>query len=199
MSNALRARKRNGNLGYSKTEMRQVKKLAVQDYLSDKMITSVSKHLSFMSYIILRDKFGFGRKRLIRFWECISAVFDRYVERELTTDNMIIYSKAKGIDIIGFIKTIPMREKFLLSGVRSVKSADKILEAAFVVYMLILTVSLKEEFHFSNPKMFEFYGYIRLYIQLYVRKYVDDGMICEIMKNECGIDLEKGLTDLRKE
>jgi hypothetical protein len=59
-------------------------------------------------------------------------------------------------------------------------------------------IVLKEVFGFSAPKVQEFWNHICYYIDSYYRGYLTDDMINSIMKDECGLDIENGLSELKE-
>jgi len=196
MSSVLNRKKKKQTF-YTKEEIKSFQRGGVKQYRQqEQMMKELFKHLQFMGYMALRDRYGFGKKRIIRYWDNIQNIFDEYEKGKIDSSQMLRYCETKNIHAHAWIKTISQREKMILANSEKYKcnviEIIKILDSATLVYAMISGIVLKEIFDFSSAKVEEFYSHINYYIDSYVRDYLNDEMVNEILIEECGIDLLKG-------
>ena len=187
------AKKKKNTYGFTKAETKRFQRHGKLYNAEDKMLKETFKHLQFMGYMALRDRYGFGKTRLVRFYKCMQSVFDEYSADRITSKQLLTYCESKKIDVHKWIRSITQTEKLKLSNVAKYKANTlqtmKVLDASILVYGMISASVLKEQFDFSSPEIERFYGHISYYIDSYVRDYLNDDMINSIMIEECGLDL----------
>ena len=202
MSSALKRKKKKNNYGFTKQEQMGLDKHNAKYSRTDRMIKEIFKHIQYMGYMALRDRYGFGRKRLIRFWDSLWGVFHKYEEGEYTSEMLLEYCAVKKLDVHGWMHTIPLSWKLYLGNSKQYKQSGReavlVLDSALLVYGMMSGIVLKEVFDFSAPKVQEFWNHISYYIDSYYRGYLTDDMINSIMKDECGLDIENGLSGVKE-
>lgn len=195
MSSRLKPKKK--SYGFTTKELKSMNVYDKQYNAEDKMLRETFKHLQFMGYMALRDRYGFGRQRLIKFYDCIKGLFDKYTAKEITSKEMLVYCEKNKIDVYKWVRSITQTEKLKLSSCAKHKGNTldviKVLDSSILVYGMLSASVLKETFKFSRPEIERFYGHISYYIDSYVRDYLNDEMINDILQEECNIDLYKGV------
>ena len=196
MSSILKRKKKKQSYGLTKSEQKSINQHNRQYAGEEKMIKENFKHLQFMGYMTLRDRYDFERDGLIDFYKRIKYVFEKYESNELSTKEMLTYCEGNKIDVYGWVNSITQQQKLKLADCGKHKGFTldliKVLDASILIYGMISASVLKEIFNFSSETIEEFYGHISYYIDSYVRNYLNDDMINEIMKEECDLDLYKG-------
>jgi hypothetical protein len=115
---------------------------------------------------------------------------------------MLAYCFKKKIDVIGFVKSVPMSQKLYMADIgkgRAVVGADVNIESAFLSTFLLTIPVLKESYKFSNVKIEEFMQWVAYFIDSYCRKqpgckehYLNDDMIRQIFIDEENWDIVEG-------
>ena len=170
------------------------------DKKNDKAILKMSTSLTYIFYYSARDVLGFGQDRMIRFWENMLELKERWSEMEVTSYEMLVYCEKKGIDVHGFVKGVPNNKKLLMVGNNITIASLKYIESAMLANMMFATIVLKETFKQSTSKIKEFMKMVDNYIDSYTKKqpksklyYLNDRMIIDALKDEIKLDVEKGI------
>ena len=137
---------------------------------------NIANHMGFIFTAILYDKFDMTFKQVTNF-------YSKTVERrkawqdddneEVTSDSMREYCQKKKIDVIKWVKSIPMPQKLYMADIqkgRAVLGADRNIESALASTMYLTIPTLKESYRFSNAKIEEFMNWVAYYIDSYWRK-----------------------------
>ena len=137
---------------------------------------NIANHMGYIFTNILYDKFDFTFKQVTNFYK-------KTVERrmawqdddneEVTSESLLAYCQKKKIDVIGFVKSIPMSQKLYMADIqkgRAVVGADRNIESAFASTLYLTIPTLKESYRFSNAKIEEFMKWVAYYIDSYYRK-----------------------------
>lgn len=141
-----------------------------------KLGDNIANHMGYIFTNILYDKFDFTFKQVTNFYK-------KTVERrmawqdddneEVTSESLFTYCQKKKIDVIGFVKSIPMSQKLYMADIqkgRAVVGADLHIESAFASTLYLTIPTLKESYRFSNAKIEEFMKWVAYYIDSYYRK-----------------------------
>ncbi len=86
---------------------------------------------------------------------------------------MMEYCRKRKIDVVGWVKSIPMSQKLYMADIqkgRAVLGADRNIESALASTMYLTIPTLKESYRFSNAKIEEFMKWVAYYIDSYWRK-----------------------------
>ena len=137
---------------------------------------NIANHMGFIFTAVLYDKFDMTFKQVTNF-------YSKTVERrkawqdddneEVTSDSMMEYCQKKKIDVIKWVKSIPMPQKLYMADIqkgRAVLGADRNIESALASTMYLTIPTLKESYRFSNAKIEEFMKWVAYYIDSYWRK-----------------------------
>lgn len=137
---------------------------------------NIANHMGYIFAAILYDKFDLSFKQVTNYYK-------KTVERrvawqdedngEITIESMLEYCRKKKIDVVGFVKSIPMTQKLYMADIRknrAVVGADVNIERALVSTLLLTIPTLKETYRFSNAKISEFMHWVAYYIDSYWRK-----------------------------
>lgn len=166
---------------------------------------NVSSHMGYIFSIILYDKFDFTFKQVTNFYK--KTVERRLAwqdddNKEVTNESLLAYSIKKKIDVVGFVKGIPMSQKLYMADIqkgRAVIGADVNIGSAFLSTLLLSIPTLKETYKFSNAKIEEFMRWVAYFIDSYCRKqpgckehYLNDEMIRQIFIEEEHWDIVTG-------
>jgi len=161
------------------------------------LIAETHKHLKYIGYMTLRDRYGFGERRIKRFSANVEGMFEKYRRGEITSLDMLRYCESKGLDVSSWIRDVGQHQKLNFSNYKKYNAnammAIKLIDAAFVSYAMIVAVILKEIFRFSNNQISGFWEHMKYYIDSYVRDYLTDDIINEIMVDECSFDISKDI------
>ena len=123
---------------------------------------NIANHMGYIFTAILYDKFDLSFKQVTNFYK---KTVDRRMKwqdddnDEVTSESMLEYCQKKKIDVIGFVKSIPMSQKLYMADIRkgrAVVGADVNIESAFASTLLLSIPTLKETYKFSNAKLDEF-------------------------------------------
>ena len=156
-------------------------------------IQTAFNHFIMISYQTLHDKFDFDGDKITKFYNSMHGVLNDYALGRLNTQEMLIYSVKIKVDCHGWVKSLPIRWKYALVGFKANQGkgmkAIMHIEAALLVSDLIAISVLKEEFGLVKEELDKFNEWQRYYIDSYVRGYLNDEMINELMIEECHIDM----------
>lgn len=196
MSNSLRKKKKKHDMLWENRKEKRNGVSVHSNAVNDALIQKVFKSLQYMGYMTLDDRFGFGKKRLVRYWDAIQALFEKWQSGEYTTSELMVCVNAIGFDYNGYVKSIPFRYKLFLGGFKNnqagVKDINYVMDAPIIAYVLMSCIVLKNEFKFSKPNLEKFNAEMLNYMDSYANGYLNDEMIKAIMLDENGIDLENG-------
>lgn len=150
-------------------------------------------HFVMISYQNLHDKFGFGQKRILKFYSAMQELLNQYDLGTLNTSMLLKYSVKVKVDSYGWVKSLPTSQKLSLVNFKPNKNngmnAVKLIESALLISDLLAVSVLKEEFGMSKAKIDEFNEWQKYYIDSYVKGYLNDTMVNELMIAECKIDI----------
>lgn len=166
---------------------------------------NVANHMSYIFTCILYDKFGLSFKQIGNFYKRQEELKKKWEDddnHKITSKSLLVYCEKKKVDVMGFVKSIPMSQKLYMADIkkgRAVLGADKSIESCFLVSLLIAVPVLKETYRFSNKKIEEFMQWVAYFIDSYWRKqpgckdhYLSDAVIREIFIEEEGWDIVEG-------
>lgn len=167
MSNALK-RKKNKNkmqpLGYTEEELDRISRYSKTTSRIQNTAYKAYLDVELVSYLVLHDKFGFGKKRITR----LKNVVDTYLEQSVTEEDvsmqtlMRVLKKNAGIDIRQEVKRIPYRECVVFDGEKNHHPyTGRIVSEAIYSYFVLSCVALKVIFKFSSKKLMEYLDYMR--------------------------------------
>lgn len=137
---------------------------------------NIAYHLQFIFYLALYDKFDMTARQMMHLGKKIverREVWQNDADNSITSQSMAVWSKKKKIDVIGWVKSVPMSQKLYLADVkkgRAVLGADQNIEYALAATMFLTLPILKETYRFSNVKVKEFMKWVAYYIDSYWRK-----------------------------
>lgn len=137
---------------------------------------NISNHMGFIFAAILYDKFNMTFKQVTNY-------YSKNVERrkawqddeneEVTSESMMEYCRKKKIDVVQWVKSIPMPQKLYMADIkngRAALGADWNIESALAATMYLTIPTLKDSYRFSNAKIEEFMNWVAYYIDSYWRK-----------------------------
>ena len=137
---------------------------------------NIANHMGFIFAAILYDKFNMTFKQ-------VSNYYSKTVERrkawqnddneEVTSESMMEYCRKKKIDVVKWVKSIPMPQKLYMADIkngRAALGADWNIESALASTMYLTIPTLKDSYRFSNAKIEEFMNWVAYYIDSYCRK-----------------------------
>ena len=158
---------------------------------------NIANHMAYIYVLILYDKFDFTFKQIRNFYQ--KAISRRKLWQgdtgELTSEDMMNYCFKRGIDVVGWVKSIPMSEKLFLADMgknRVVLGADVNIESALASTMYLAIPVLHENYRFSHKKIGEFMFWSKKFIKSYALRNLNDDMIKQIFIDEQGWDIVKG-------
>jgi hypothetical protein len=166
---------------------------------------NIANHMAYIFAIILYDKFDLSFKQISNFYKKTIArrvAWQDDDNDELTSESMLLYCVNKKIEVVKFVKSIPMSQKLYMADIgkgRAVLGADVNIESAFLSTFLLTIPVLKESYKFSNAKIEEFMQWVAYFIDSYCRKqpgckehYLSDDMIRQIFIDEENWDIVEG-------
>lgn len=137
---------------------------------------NIANHMGYIFTAILYDKFNMTFKQVTNFYsktvERRQAWQDEGNE-DVTSESMMQYCTKKKIDVVKWVKSIPMPQKLYMADIqkgRAVLGADRNIESALASTMYLTIPTLKETYRFSNAKIEEFMKWVAYYIVSYWRK-----------------------------
>lgn len=197
MSNTLR-KKKPKMLGYNTAEQHALDRSVQYNKANDKIFTTAYNHLAYMGFLALDDRFGYGRKRLTRYWDATTAMLDKWLKGGTNIKQLKTFAEKSGFDVKAYVNGIPLRYKVFLAEMKNNRGGMKpdtryVLDAPFTAFMLINIAVLKVEFKFSKNMLEKFGKEMIYYIESYVGGWTSDETVKEIMLNENKMDLERGI------
>ena len=137
---------------------------------------NIANHMGFIFAAILYDKFNMTFKQITNY-------YSKTVERrkawqddeneEVTSESMMEYCREKKIDVVKWVKSIPMSQKLYMADIkngRTALGADWNIESALAATMYLTIPTLKDSYRFSNAKIEEFMNWVAYYIDSYCCK-----------------------------
>lgn len=166
---------------------------------------NIANHMSYIFTAVLYDKMGMSFKQVTNFYAKTVARRKAWQDddnEEVTSESLMAYCKKRKIDVIGFVKSVPMTQKIYMADIgksRAVVGADKNIESAFASTFYLSIPTLKESYKFSNEKIAEFMRWVAYYIDSYWRKqpgckehYCSDEIIRQTFIEDEGWDIVAG-------
>ena len=166
---------------------------------------NVANHMGYIFTAILYDKFDMTFKQVTNFY---SKTVERRMawqdddNEEVTNESMMQYCAKKKIDVVKWVKSIPMPQKLYMADIqkgRAVLGADRNIESALASTMYLTIPTLKESYRFSNAKIEEFMKWVAYYIDFYWRKqpkskehYLSDAIIRQTFIEDEHCDIVTG-------
>ena len=147
-----------------------------QEINKAKLCRNLAYHLQFIFYLTLYDKFGLTYKQLENFCKKITEQKNAWHDdnnKTVTSERMVEYCRKRNIDVIGWVKSIPMSQKLYMADIkkgRAVLGADWNIESVLASAVYLTIPTLKETYRFSNAKIEEFMKWVAYYIDSYWRK-----------------------------
>ncbi len=166
---------------------------------------NIANHMAFIFVNILYDKFDMSFKQITNYsnkTRTLRMLWQDDRNKDVTSASLLTYCVKKNIDVVGFVKSIPMSQKLYMADIakgRAIVGAEKNIESAFLATILLTIPTLKETYRFSNAKIEEFLKWIAYFIDSYCRKqpgckehYLNDEMIRQIFIEEEHWDIVEG-------
>lgn len=147
-----------------------------QEVNKAKLGNNIANHMGFIFALALYDKFGLTFKQITNYYT--KTVNKRVAWQDddnddVTSESMMEYCWKRKIDVVGWVKSIPMSQKLYMADIqkgRAVLGADRNIESALASTMYLTIPTLKESYRFSNAKIEEFMKWVAYYIDSYWRK-----------------------------
>lgn len=158
----------------------RVRTIYVSDYKREvakaNLGNNIANHMGYIFAAILYDKFDLTFKKITNYYAKTVKLREAWQDdenKDITSESLMKYCEKKKIDVIGFVKSVPMSQKIYMADVkknRAVVGADKNIESAFAATLYLTIPTLKETYRFSNAKIEEFMKWVAYYIDSYCRK-----------------------------
>lgn len=170
-----------------------------------KLGDNIASHMAYIFMNILYDKFDLTFKQLVNFHgktKALRIAWQDDSNKDVTSESLLKYCVQKKIDAVGLVKRIPMSQKLFLADLhknRAVVGAERNIDSALLVTLLLTVPTLKETYRFSNKKIEEFFDWVEYFIDSYYRKqpgckdrYLNDEMIRQIFIEDEHWDIVTG-------
>lgn len=158
MSNALKRKKK--PMFYTKQEMKTIGRNDFEKRNADKVVTKSYKDFVAIGYIVLRDLFGFGQKRIIRLQEEMKARLETAADGGVNGAHVGVVLKDKyGIDVDECVKRVPQRQLMILYAQKGrciEREAYRITCASMLNYLAFTLITLKQCFKLSVKQLQQF-------------------------------------------
>ncbi len=167
---------------------------------------NIANHMAFIFMEILYDKFDLSFKQLNNFYDRVIARRKAWQDDSngnVTTTQLYEYCMKQRIDVIEWVKSIPMSQKLYMADLkkgRAVLGADKNIESALASTMYLTIPTLKKTYRFNNADVTEFMHWTKYFIDSYCRKqpgckehYLSDEMIRQLFIEEEHWDVMEGV------
>lgn len=167
---------------------------------------NIANHMAFIFMEILYDKFDLSFKQLNNFYDRVIARRKAWQDDSngnITTTQLYQYCMKQRIDVIAWVKSIPMSQKLYMADIkkgRAVLGADKNIESALASTMYLTIPTLKKTYRFNNADVTEFMRWTKYFIDSYCRKqpgckehYLSDEMIRQLFIEEEHWDVMEGV------
>lgn len=167
---------------------------------------NIANHMAFIFMETLYDKFDLSFKQLNNFYDRVIARRKAWQDDSngnVTTTQLYEYCMKQRIDVIEWVKSIPMSQKPYMADLkkgRAVLGADKNIESALASTMYLTIPTLKKTYRFNNADVTEFMRWTKYFIDSYCRKqpgckehYLSDEMIRQLFIEEEHWDVMEGV------
>lgn len=158
MSNALRRKKK--PTFFTKRDTKMIGRNDFEQRNADKVVTKSYKDFVAIGYIVLRDLFGFGQKRIIRLQEEMKKRLETAADGGTNGAHVGVVLKDKyGIDVDECVKRVPQRQLMILyaqKGLCIEREAYRITCASMCNYLAFTLIVLKKEFKLSVKQLQQF-------------------------------------------
>ena len=158
MSNALRRKK--NPIFYTKRESKIIGRNDFEQRNADRVVTKSYKDFVAIGYIVLRDLFGFGQKRIIRLQEEMKARLETAADGGVNGAHVGVLLKDKyGIDVDECVKRVPQRQLMILYAQKGrciEREAYRITCASMFNYLAFTLITLKQCFKLSVNQLQQF-------------------------------------------
>lgn len=137
---------------------------------------NIANHMGFIFALALYDKFDLTFKQITNYYTKTvnkRVAWQNDDNEDVTSESMMEYCRKRKIDVVGWVKSIPMSQKLYMADIqkgRAVLGADRNIESALASTMYLTIPTLKESYRFSNAKIEEFMEWVAYYIDSYWRK-----------------------------
>lgn len=156
MSNALK-RKSKKNTFFTKQDTKIIGRNDFEKRNADKVITKSYKDFVAIGYIVLHDKFGFGKTRIIRLQKFLKSYLDEASCGGKNGKDLVVYLKDKyGIDTKAEVEQIPQRQLMVLyakKGFCIEREAYRLSSASLFNYFALTLTILKKEFKITAKQL----------------------------------------------
>ena len=198
MSNALRRKK--NPIFYTKRESKIIGKNDFEKRNADRVVTKSYKDFVTIGYIVLRDLFWFGQKRIIRLQEEMKARLETAADGGTNGAHVGVVLKDKyGIDVDECVKRVPQRQLMILYAQKGrciEREAYRITCASMFNYLAFTLITLKQCFKLSVNQLQQFIDKFIDYIDVlsnYKQFQLTVPMIAETLADEikfvCDLDV----------
>ena len=121
-----------------------------------------------VSYLVLHDKFGFGKKRITNLEKAVDKYLDDYADNVYETGYFENQLAKRGIDVRAFVNKIPSRVKMMLTyGKKIPKKLTphdvNIIRSSLYTFFAITMYALNKDMKVSVKKLNEIYSYWMLF------------------------------------
>lgn len=158
MSNALKRKKK--PTFFTKQDTKIIGRNDFEKRNADKVVTKSYKDFVAIGYIVLHDKFGFGKTRIIRLQEFLKYYLDEASCGRKNGKDLAVYLKDKyGIDTKAEVEQIPQRQLMVLyakKGFCIEREAYRLSSASLFNYFALTLTILKKEFKLSVKQLQQF-------------------------------------------
>jgi hypothetical protein len=168
----------------------------------------VANHLAYIVVIVLYDKCDMTYRQVENYYKRALKLRQKWQDdndTEITSEKLLAYAADKKIDVVGFVRNIPSRQKIAIvdSGrnkpMKKEIGMQQNIDYAILSAMLMTVPVLKETYRFSKEKFNTFFAGIAWYIELYTTKqpkskmcYCDDETIRQVFISEENWDITRG-------
>lgn len=162
---------------------------------------NVFEHLDYIFPAVLYDKFGFNMEQIAKFQNESIAMQNAWKDKndsDITTDSLLHYCTGTGIDIIGFVKGVPMSKKLYIASdennkqVKLPTDVPQKTESVFILYLLFTVPVLIMSYSFKKELILSLFGFISDYIDSYQKKYVTNETIRQMFIEDENWDIVTG-------
>lgn len=159
MSNALKRKKK--PMFYTKQEMKTIGRNDFEKRNTDKVVTKSYKDFVTIGYIVLRDLFGFGQKRMARLEQTVNAYSEAAAEDRNMNGTALAYAlKEKyGVSVSDIVNSVPQSQLMKLyawKGHCVEREAYRLASASMFNYMSLTMTALKTVFKFTRNQLVQF-------------------------------------------
>lgn len=155
MSNALKRKKK--PTFFTKRDTKMIGRNDFEQRNADRVVTKSYKDFVAIGYIVLRDLFGFGQKRIIRLQEEMKARLETAADGGTNGAHVGVVLKDKyGIDVDECVKRVPQRQLMILYAQKGrciEREAYRLSSASLFNYFALTLTILKKEFKITAKQL----------------------------------------------